>query len=720
MSQIHGNIAELFVRNNACGNLNSDFVENINCQQSAVNVCDDSLYSNNAENGINCTNSLNISNDHVASQSCQAPAFIDYVQLQNGKVPDFSSKGLKFAHINIRSLSGKIDEFRYMCGNLFDVICVNETFCDETISDDTVNLYSYNILRRDRNRDGGGVALLIKDNYSFKRRDDLCNENVECIWVEISPPHTRPILICAVYNPDGKNYMFSNLLSIMLSNASTEDKEIVLLGDFNCDFTPNVISKEVRDLKSVSNMHQLDQLITLPTRITPHSRTIIDLFFTSNSELYDTSGVIQTAISDHFMIYAIRRTKPTKTKSKHKTINYRPLKDLDEQMFVTDLQNLPRYKIENTNNVNDALNMWESMFHSVIDRHIPKKSKRVKSAPSPWLTHNIKQKMYTRDYLHRKAIRSNDTCDWDVYKAARNQVTAMLRKAKSDYYRDKISHCSNSSELWKELKDVIPSKGLSIPSSITHDNNVLMTDDDMSNGFNNHFVNVATNLIKDNCNNVNNDTISNGNMNVDVMSNTCPQPEFKLPIISNQFVDKEIRLMSNNKATGLDDVSSKILKLARPAIVNSLTYIINVSLTSGVFPNKWKEARVTPLHKGGDLSNTNNYRPISILTVVSKIIEKAVHGHLYSYVSSHGMINEHQSGFRPGHSTETALVNMVDDWLVNINKGKMTGVVLIDLKKAFDTVNHDILLKKLRNIGICNTSGPHGRTEDNLNHPLNE
>ena len=150
--------------------------------------------------------------------------------------------------------------------------------------------------------------------------------------------------------------------------------------------------------------------------------------------------------------------------------------------------------------------------------------------------------------------------------------------------------------------------------------------------------------------------------------------------------------------------SSKLPKLTLQEIAGSLKYIINMSLKTGIYPDKWKEAKVFPLHKGGDLSDTNNYRPISILPVLSKVIERAVHKHLYSFLSANNLINKLQSGFRPQHSTETALTDMVDDWLQNMNSGEMTGVAFIDLRKAFDTVNHEILLSKLYDLGsndIC-------------------
>jgi len=177
-----------------------------------------------------------------------------------------------------------------MCGTTFDIIGVNETFCDDTVKDSGVSLDGFNILRKDRNRDGGGVALYINQCLDFKRRDDLCDDSVECIWVEISPPHVNSFLICSLYNHDGKNNDFANKLSMMLAKATLEDKELILLGDFNCDYSPHIQCKQVDDLKFVSNMYQLQQLIDRPTRITPHSRTIIYLFLHQGVSFSMTAG----------------------------------------------------------------------------------------------------------------------------------------------------------------------------------------------------------------------------------------------------------------------------------------------------------------------------------------------------------------------------------------------------------------------------------------------
>ena len=207
--------------------------------------------------------------------------------------------------------------------------------------------------------------------------------------------------MCNISN--GKNTEFSGKSSVMLSNASIGEKEIVVLGDFNHDCSPYVNSKEVINLKFVTEMHQLQQMICL---------LIIDLFNTFKPELYEKNcGVIRTSVSDHFTIFAVRKCEPVERK--HKCIVKRNYHQLDENMFLGDLSKLPLNVIKTASDVNEALDLWYNLFSDIVDKHLPKKSKCINAASNHWLNKDIKQHMSRRDYLHRKAMRSNDSEDWD-------------------------------------------------------------------------------------------------------------------------------------------------------------------------------------------------------------------------------------------------------------------------------------------------------------------
>ena len=178
------------------------------------------------------------------------------------------------------------------------------------------------------------------------------------------------------------------------------------------------------------------------------------------------------------------------------------------------------------------------------------------------------------------------------------------------------------------------------------------------------------------------------------------EQSFSFHRVEPEEVQRILRGLKVNKATGPDGLSNRLLKLAAPAIAKSLATIYNASLENGVVPGEWKAANVSPIFKSGDKTSLNNYRPISILPVVAKVFEKLVHQQLHAYLRKHKILHQAQSGFRPGHTTQDVIVASVDDWRRGLDNNHLVGVVLVDLSKAFDSVNHDLLLCKMDRYGI--------------------
>ena len=222
------------------------------------------------------------------------------------------------------------------------------------------------------------------------------------------------------------------------------------------------------------------------------------------------------------------------------------------------------------------------------------------------------------------------------------------------------------------------------------EDDVITKDSEVAEVFNDYFINIASKLKEQ----VPNSDLKK--LNNFIRSKVPNEIDFQIPFTIQTFIRKFLLNLNVRKSTGLDNIGPRILKLAANIITPSLEFIINKSISTGKFPSVWKEAKVKPMFKNGNKEDVNNYIPISILPTISKIIEKWVENQFSKYLNEFNLLHKTQSGFCPKHSTESALILMIDSWLKAINEGKIIGCVLVDFRKAFDLVDHHILLKELQ------------------------
>ena len=600
----------------------------------------------------------------------------------------FKSSCLNMAHLNVNGLRSKLDFIKILLfQEKFDILCLNETKIDSTVSDNDLSIPGYTPHRQDRTAHGGGTLIYVSDVLHAKKVSRISRKEHEAIWIEVKPKKAKPVYICSLYRPpSNKAIEHVKRYTEYLSNcfeSLPKDSEVFILGDFNVDIPKkNNLSSLVNELcKSKS----LTQYVSSPTRVTEYSSSTIDLAL-SNSKHAGNCKVIDLGISDHSLVY-IRREK-IKIERKPRTITTRSFKNFNQEAFLEDLGNLDWSNVVESNDIDSATDAFNSNLISALDRHAPLVQKRIRHDSPPWLNDGLLDAIKERDYLKKVAAKSGkQSIEWKRYQKKRNAVIKLNNRLKREHFQKELSdNASQSRKLWKTINKLIPGKKqcASGPKSII-DNGVEVSDKkEMARVFNDFFASIGAKLAE--------------TFNFNDTNHINP------PINNNHFVFSNVRLstvqkiisnLDNNKATGLDEINVRALKAGSPILSYYLTFLFNLSLTTGKVPKCWKKKRVTPVFKKGETDDVNNYRPISILSVSMKIFEKVVHSQVYDFLKDSKILSENQSGFRNSHSTDTAVICVSDYILEQLGKKKYVGAVLVDLKKAFDTVDHRILLKKL-------------------------
>ena len=438
-------------------------------------------------------------------------------------------------------------------------------------------------------------------------------------------------------------------------------------------------SSSAEKLLLAASENNLKQLITEPTRCINHSQTLLDVLVTSSPDLFSSAGCVEFTGSDHLMIYS-ECLQEVPVQSKVCTV--RSFKKCDVEELSVELMDAPWQVMDTFNDVNDMWYYWKSLFLDVLDKHAPLlKVRRKMRGNDDWLDSGLRSLMRSRSYYRRKHRKTCAVEDWERFKALRNEVNRRVRVAKVEYYQ---SICKNISKqprsTWSQLNAILGRSKRRPINQIISDGKTLTATSAIVSSFAKHFRSVA----------------SAPQPRVDLLARMeSLSTEFTFNEVSEEAVREKLATLNDRKATGLDAISAKLLKMVAPAISSSLITLFNASLSQGCFPTEWKEANITPVPKSGVRHMMNNYRPISVLPVLAKVFESIVHQQLYSYLEKNKILKEEQTGFRPNRSTQDILLRTVDDWRGALDDGDVVATVMIDLSKAFDTINYGLMLKKL-------------------------
>ena len=361
-----------------------------------------------------------------------------------------------------------------------------------------------------------------------------------------------------------------------------------------------------------------------------------------------------------------------------------------------ELSNLDFSLILNSSDVNVAYEQLVEVLHNVCEKHtiIESVKKRKYCPKKPWITKGIIHSINRKQRLYKKYMSSKSVTDRLKYTKYRNKLNAIIQLSKKLYIAKKIQDsASDLKRTWSIIKELLGTKkSHTLPSFIMINERKIVDNESIANAFNNFFGNIgksiAAKMQPTQCN------------FRDFLSQDYPMDSLYMFPTNENEVSKIIGNLKRSYATGVDGMNSCFIKDITQYICAAFTHICNLSLVSGQFPEAMKFSKVIPVYKSGDVNTLNNYRPISLLPTLSKVLERIVYNRLYKYLVSHNLLTPQQFGFRPNHSTELALLYATELISSFIDRGEVAVGIYIDLSKAFDSLNHAILLQKLSAFGI--------------------
>ena len=613
-----------------------------------------------------------------------------------------SPSTMSLLHVNMRSITKNLEKLESLLQSmkfLPTFIAITETKLKDELRYKP-KIKGYNFINKNSLTNAGGVGWFIYSKISYEVKSDYnLNLNLcEDLWIEIG--ESRKIILGIVYRHPF--YVFSDFQKSFercIDLLSDRKKSYIICGDFNIDLSSDnqAINNYIDSLQS----RGCSQIINRPTRCPSninHKSSLLDHIYTNFNKNFVSCKIIISDISDHlpvltyFSFSSLKHHKNTFYKRNMKNFNN---SDFQEEMKIK----MNILLNSGHNNVNLYMSCFLDTFHSIVNKHAPLKKqsqKELKYMTKPWITRTIQQLLRHKNTKFKRYLRHKSDSTKLEYIRIRNKVTHKIKSSKKAYYNKLFSSSySNSKSLWKNIEKVIQFKNhktSDIKFIEDLDNSYITEPRAISNHFNKFFAKIGPELAKSL-------HYSNQNISPTHLLKNNVKSLFLKPItifeITNLISDLDV-----NKSVPSISVPIKFIKLSSEAISPVLTTIFNLSFSTGCFPDLLKCSEIRPIYKSSSKAHCTNYRPVALLSPFAKLLEKCIYTRINNFFISNNLFFSNQFGFQKQSSTENAVLQIHQQLLESLEERKISCSIFVDLRKAFDTVDHEILLYKLEKYGV--------------------
>lgn len=560
---------------------------------------------------------------------------------------------------------------------------MSETHLTNDIGDDEINLQNYSVLRCDStSRHTGGVICYVRNGIQYRIIDKLTVDmKVWSLCCEISTSEFKEAIAIFYRSPSGSESEFCNLFSNWIDKILDSNINIVILGDFNIDLmnNNNTYTKAFNNILIINNCKQI---INKPTRITRTSRSLVDFVICPIEKNVWADTKLDLKIGDHESVLVKINVSNKKSNKETKYIDIFSYKRSEFRVLL-------RQKCNQINNIHDFNEMSSELEKSLNDC-VKKglKRKRINENENRWFSEELNAMKNQKIYAFQRASVINNETEWLRYTNIRNRYKNKLQHAKKNFICNKIQLCRDQKSMWRTIKTLVLKNKKEQINEVQF-NDILEKDSkSIANKFNSFFIESIN-------------KISNS-----IPLNSSPIHLTRISVIQNVFKFRvininELRLICTkmNKKNALN-LNMKMILESFDIIGPFLIHIINESFIRGEFPKNLKESIVIPIPKETGAKSCEKFRPVNMMPILEKIVEKCAYEQFYKYVEDNSLLIENQSGFRPSHSCESSLNWLIMNFKQHIHDGQKIISLFLDFQRAFETIDRLILIEKLSKYGV--------------------